>query len=701
VYLSKEKDHFIVQWWNIESGRLRRTFQLPISCRREIACSPDGKRLAGLPYNYQGIHVWDVPAEKEIGCIKETTITRPLFSPDGKKLATAATVNDKLGVRLWDAMTLNEQAALEAPAKLAASSLRQLRFSPDSRFLAGVCDDVRGDNSKKGVIIWDLSGKKKPQQLPERGIQEVAIAAEGKTLACCSWDREIRLWDLTSGRPLHHRPGDIWCVSTLAASADGRLLASNAPTVRLWDAATGKPLRAFAESGSPILISFDGTRVISADRPHTNQNRFLVWDAANGQELRRFLITRDNYANDPSRLEAIGLSTDGKRLTAVLWDYPSEATQVYHWEIDTGRLLSKRSYPAKRNSCFAAVSPDGERVCLGREEQVILEEARTGRRLRTLPKTVRTEVFSPDGRLLAAKNWQPKKKPAEGADWKGLSLIETASGKEVLHWPAPESSLLTFTADGHGLVGVDKDALRVWDVGTGKLLHEMAWPASVGEELDEPAVQSLVLLPGGRAATGMNDTTILVWDLAASTWPGNGLARDLNRRALDALWADLGGEASAAHRALHTLAASPTSTLPYLSDHLPHAAAAEGKRIERLLADLDSDAFEAREAAIPELISLREWMEPMLRRTLENKPSLEVRRRLQTILTAPNAPLPSAKTLRLLRAIAVLEHIGTPEARRLLEKLSRGAASPETRQAQAALRRLRHQDAPTKGRSEP
>jgi hypothetical protein len=196
----------------------------------------------------------------------------------------------------------------------------------------------------------------------------------------------------------------------------------------------------------------------------------------------------------------------------------------------------------------------------------------------------------------------------------------------------------------------------------------------------------LATLPGGRAATGTEEGEILIWDLAPATWPHRKPVGELGRKELDALWSDLAGDAREAHRVIPVLAAAPAQTVPFLKDRL-QPATVDGKRIEKLLADLDSDAFETREAAARALTEMRYRIEPTLRQALEKKPSLEMRRRLQAILTGPNRP--SAEALRTLRAIAVLERIGTPEARRILEKLSGGATCRETQEGQAALQRLK------------
>lgn len=685
-----------IQLWDVITGKLRQSFKLSIPNLRLIAFSSDGKYVLGELKEVSEIHVWDTSTGKEVDRFKISSSVWPVFSPDGKTLAAALSAG--LKVRIWDTSNRKEKTVLELSSDLGKEcSFYALAFSQDGRFLAGAYANPSANSLKISVVVWDAVEQREVRHLTERGVLYLALAPDGKTLACSSWDNEIRLWNLTTGHPLHCRPGHSSPVQTVAASPDGRVLASGATRVRLWDIATSRQLHVFEHGWREVVVATDGIRVVSATQLQSNQDSVRVWDIANGKEVRQFLITRPPFSTDFSRIEAIGLSSDGKHVTAVAFNSPPLATNVYHWRIDTGELLSKRSYPRAENSpnILASIAPDGENLCLIRQGKVCMETASSGRLLQTLPQPVGgSVVFSPDSRLVAATNQLPRKKASEGFDWKGLSLIEAATGKEVLSWQTQETYLFAFTRDGRGLVSVDKRALRVWDTATGKQLHQMKWPAGILEQQEEfvPRVRSLALLPGGRAATGLYDGTILIWDLAAKTWPSNGLARELTAGELKKLWADLAGEPAPTHRALYTLAASPSASLPFLRSQFLPAAIAEAKRIEKLLAHLDSDSFQEREAAMRELIPLREWMEPTLRRMLENKPNAEVRRRLQAILTAkaPVAPM-SIERLRTMRAIAVLELIGTPEARRMLEKLACGAASPEARTAQAALQRLKHQ----------
>ena len=78
-----------------------------------------------------------------------------------------------------------------------------------------------------------------------------------------------------------------------------------------------------------------------------------------------------------------------------------------------------------------------------------------------------------------------------------------------------------------------------------------------------------------------------------------------------------------------------------------------------------------------------------MRRALKDRPPLEVSRRIEDLLDRLGpSPLPP-EGLRALRAIEVLEHLGTPGAMSCLETLAKGAPEArQTRDAKAALGRL-------------
>ena len=96
-----------------------------------------------------------------------------------------------------------------------------------------------------------------------------------------------------------------------------------------------------------------------------------------------------------------------------------------------------------------------------------------------------------------------------------------------------------------------------------------------------------------------------------------------------------------------------------------------------------------REKAREELEKLGDLAEPALRQTLANDPSLEIRKRVQAIVERLGGPVTQPELVQALRAVAVLEDIGTPEARRLLEELAKGAPEARlTRESRASLRWL-------------
>lgn len=143
-----------------------------------------------------------------------------------------------------------------------------------------------------------------------------------------------------------------------------------------------------------------------------------------------------------------------------------------------------------------------------------------------------------------------------------------------------------------------------------------------------------------------------------------------------------------AHAAIWGLCAVPQRAVNLLRVRLRPASAVPADKIRQWIADLDSDEFPRRETASAELAALGDQARAALQASLQAKPSVELRRRVEALLADPGL-VRSAETLRRLRAVEVLERIGSPEARQILETLVQGAPEArQTREAKTALARL-------------
>ncbi len=130
-----------------------------------------------------------------------------------------------------------------------------------------------------------------------------------------------------------------------------------------------------------------------------------------------------------------------------------------------------------------------------------------------------------------------------------------------------------------------------------------------------------------------------------------------------------------------------------LAGKLPSETSLDEERIRRLIAELDDDAYEAREQATSELIRIVDLAEPYLREALSQAPSAEAQMRLERALAALSAPATapwSADERAMMRALALLEAAGTPEAWEAIRDVAKSSApSRIRRQASEAIGRRR------------
>jgi WD40 repeat protein len=687
--VNPDKHGQIVRVWSTSTGRAHGH---PVRVQQGFSSSfgPDGKFFAVKGHDDK-ILLWELATGK-----MKRTLRSPgswiRFAPDGKTLAV---INNKT-ITLWDAATGKEQATFEqaiGPGQFCWA------FSSDARFLAF--------GGGAGLTIWDVKNRRQWRRLPERNASGIAFSPGGKTLACWG-DVQIQLWDIATSKNLHGKAGHDQMVLSVAASPDGKLIASAAVhdrSVRLWDAATGKPvgcLQSPDQFAWACRFSRDGQLVATGG----SEGTFQLFEVPTRKERRRFVFADITFrGNSLFNDEAFCLLAQGKQLAAIRQDFNGPICgRIYVWDTATAKVLKRRPMGLKKHTrptagggstswiethtCF---TPDGNAVTVRTDSGLILQDTFTGRPLAKIPLQIgRPLAFSMDGKLLAGATLRPQKDPFDGHIQEAVCIAELASAKEILRIPTGNVSHLCLSPDGRVLAAVDREALRLWDVATGKQFYRQSWPARPKALRQWSPVDSACFVPGGyRFATGMTDGTILVWDLAVPQRPASETSKKLGRQGLEELWADLGNsDAPKAHRAVHKLAAAPAETLPFLKVHLMPASGPAMRQVTKWIADLDSERFAVRRVAARKLGALGEQVEPALRQVLEGKPSVEVGHRVEAILAAPRAA-PSATELRGLRAIRALELIGNSEACNLLRTLAKGAnGCPETKDARAALVRL-------------
>src|SRR6185436_12446506 len=128
------------------------------------------------------------------------------------------------------------------------------------------------------------------------------------------------------------------------------------------------------------------------------------------------------------------------------------------------------------------------------------------------------------------------------------------------------------------------------------------------------------------------DTSIAVWDTASWRTAIDAAVAKAVPADLARLWDDLAADAPTGLRAARLLAAAGDKGIALLKGKLPARSAPAADRMDRLIADLDSPRFGAREKAEADLRDLGPQAEPFLHRALKANPSAEAAKRLEAVL---------------------------------------------------------------------
>jgi len=192
----------------------------------------------------------------------------------------------------------------------------------------------------------------------------------------------------------------------------------------------------------------------------------------------------------------------------------------------------------------------------------------------------------------------------------------------------------------------------------------------------------LAFSPDGRTlAAASREAPVYLWDLTGEHI-GKPLAWDA-----DKAWDDLcSKDAAKAFAAMRMLRANPEQAVPLLKERAKLPAPPEAEVLKKLLADLGSADFATREKATAALGAAGESVRAAMEAEAARTQSPESARRLEGIIARLDTPTPAS--WRLVRAVEVVEGIGSREVKELLEHWASGRAGvPLATEAKAALRR--------------
>jgi WD40 repeat protein len=617
--------------WDVKSGVLLQALSCSGRCGYSLGFSPSGNQLAFVSGGE--IRIVDTASWKEVTKFAQKIgeVLNVAFSPDGSSLAIASNRLLQSGEENKDAegCTVRILDLKRGTVRRFVTSERwtnAIAFSPDGNTVAA------GGGGGNVIHQFDLARGKEKFDLSGHalGVETLDISPDGKTIASSGIDKFLQFWDLKSGRRISALNQE--CRARLVGfSHDGTEVVLESMSEYIGTAGRLSVYNWRSEKETRRLA--DGERshagaILLADRRTVLLRNGEFLNILNGATVRQKTKVKDRLM----------ISPDGTKLAARIGAAAGifdVATEKEICRTDSHELPPKPISRIDRFVLCATFSPDGNRIVTGGSDYAaMISEAATGKRFRSLKghqNHVGIALFSPDGRAVV-------------------------------------------TACPYGFGPFDR-SIRIWEVATGKERRRY-----LGHD---GSVTCIASTDAGRTIlSGGDDGTILAWN----SW----LTADERIKASGPkLWWKLlaSEDATIAYDAICAWAES--GDVEFLSSAVKPAPLVDRSKIDQLVADLDSANFGKRQKAEQALEEIAESAKVTLREIAKQSEVLEVRRRLESIVSKVDESIPSPMVLQTIRAIEVLERVGSPEARQILRRLAAGAPHASvTLEAAQSLQRL-------------
>ena len=490
---------------------------------RDMAVSPDGKRLAISCAEEDVVFVYDLPNLTNPRRFGHDRAHGVAFHPNSKKLACGGTD----GAKIFSVSDGTQ--ALHLPDMLTW----QLAYSADGRYLAGC------KFKESRITVWDAKTNTEFEIVAEgKQFYDVAFSPVTNQLAAASFshavdqqsrDGALVIWDVVDGAIEHQLEFVLDGMGRFVTfSVDGDLVAvTTMKAVELWKPSTGECLRKLPFLGAEsVAFATDGSQLATGGV----MGSVAVWELDDSDPIR--YAAPFELVGHSSFVDAVSYSPLGD-----LYSMGKVTGEIINWgkPESNENLLTFHSKAAYRLAIF----PDGQTVLSGGGEgDVFHTDIASGKRLNTIAlpgKAAQNIRLSPSGNLVATLegdrvlllNAQTFGEHSTiSGNGEQLNDVQFAPNGKWLAISTAGGKVRIIDLDGHGQQTYQlRQASKLEFSVDGRLLAVTNGPELVCFDLEKQVekyrctghtqrITAVSASPRGILATCSRDSFILLWDAA-------------------------------------------------------------------------------------------------------------------------------------------------------------------------------------------